>query len=183
MLCRSARNVSAPTRPARSPRKAVRSGRRDTPSDSIALLSEADLYEASHLVCQMATQAFCRALQADADVVISQPGLRRGAGRCSNARWGRPCIWPRSSNAPLLRSRRPRPDPGIAPSVERAGAVVPTTKQYLLHHGFPSRSTAGRRLPVHAAGIVRRHGVPLQRLSHHASRRAKPQFPIEIADL
>jgi hypothetical protein len=52
----------------------------------------------------MATQAFCRALQADADVVISQPGLRRGAGRCSNARWGRPCIWPRSSNAPLLRS-------------------------------------------------------------------------------
>src|SRR6266404_2224670 len=22
---------------------------------------------------------------------------------------GRPCIWPRSSNAPLLRSRRPRP--------------------------------------------------------------------------
>src|SRR6266446_10562259 len=47
----------------------------------MALLSEAELYEASHLVCQMATQAFCRALQADADVVISQPGLRRGAGR------------------------------------------------------------------------------------------------------
>src|SRR5207249_717891 len=84
-----------------------------------------------------------------------------------------------SSNAPLLRSRRPRPDPGIAPSVERAGAVVPTTKQYLLHHGFPSRSTAGRRLPVHAAGIVRRHGVPLQRLSHHASRRATPLSSIE----
>jgi hypothetical protein len=111
----------------------------------MALLSEADLYEDSHLLCQMATQAFCRALQADADVVISQPGLRRGAGRCSNARWGRPCIWPRSSNAPLLRSRRPRPDPGIARSVERAGAVVPTTKQHLLHHGFPSRrSTAGK---------------------------------------
>ncbi len=28
---------------------------------------------------------------------------------------------------------------------ERAGAVVPTTKQYLLHHGFPNRrSTAGK---------------------------------------
>ena len=78
--------------PRSSAKKSVRSGRRDTPSDSIALLREADLYEASHLACQMATQAFCRALQADADVVISQPGLRRGAGRCSNARWGRPCI-------------------------------------------------------------------------------------------
>ena len=32
-----------------------------------------------------------------------------------------------------------------ASSVERAGAVVPTTKQYLLHHGFPiRRSTAGK---------------------------------------
>ena len=38
------------------------------------------------------------------------------------------------------------------------------------------------RLPVHAAGIVRRHGVPFQRLSRHASRRATPLFPIEIAD-
>jgi hypothetical protein len=32
----------------------------------------------------------------------------------------------------------------VAPSAERAGAVVRTTKQYLLHHGFPGRlSTAG----------------------------------------
>jgi len=165
----------------------VRSGRRDTPSDSIALLSEADLCEASHLACQMATQAFCRALQADADVVISQPGLRRGAGRCSNARWGRPCIWPRSSNAPLLRSRRPRPDPGIAPSVERAGAVVPTTKQYLLHHGFPSRrSTAGKVAfrstpPELSGGTVYRFNVchimqvdELRRCSRSRSRISDP---------
>jgi hypothetical protein len=32
----------------------------------------------------------------------------------------------------------------VAPSVERAGAEARTTKQYLLHHGFPGRlSTAG----------------------------------------
>ena len=39
--------------------------------------------------------------------------------------------------------------------------------------GFPAGSRPrASRLPVHPAGIVRRHGVPLQRLSHHASRRA-----------
>jgi hypothetical protein len=46
-------------------KEAVRSGR-VPPIDSMALLSEADLDEASHLV----GQAF-RALQADADVVIA----------------------------------------------------------------------------------------------------------------
>ncbi len=147
----------------------------------MALLSEADLYEASHHVCQMATQAFCRALQADADVVISQPGLRRGAGRCSNARWGRPCIWPRSSNAPLLRSRRPRPDPGIAPSVERRprrrGGAPDKAVSPASRISQPAIDRGQSRLPVHAAGIVRRHGVPLQRLSHHASRRATPLVP------
>jgi len=39
--------------------------------------------------------------------------------------------------------------------------------------GFPAGSRPrASRLPVHPAGIVRRHGVPFQRLSHHASRRA-----------
>src|SRR6266436_3133922 len=129
----------APTRPARSPRKAVRSGRRDTPSDSIALLSEADLCEASHLACQMATQAFCRALQADADVVISQPGLRRGAGRCSNARWGRPCNDHRMRLC-CVPGGRDR----IAPSVERAGAVAPATKQSRMRTRTSPRSALGR---------------------------------------
>ena len=41
---------------------------------------------------------------------------------------------------------------------------------------FPGRlSIAGN--VVHPAGIVRRHGVPLQRLSHHASRRAGAAVP------
>ena len=51
-------------------REAVRSGR-VTPIDSMAPLSEADIDEASHLVGQMGTEAFCRALQAEADVVIA----------------------------------------------------------------------------------------------------------------
>jgi len=50
--------------------EAVCSGR-VTPIDSMAPLSEADIGEASHLVGQMATEAFCRALQAEADVVIA----------------------------------------------------------------------------------------------------------------
>jgi hypothetical protein len=51
-------------------REAVRSGR-VTPIDSMAPLSEADIAEASHLVGQMGTEAFCRALHAGADVVIA----------------------------------------------------------------------------------------------------------------
>ena len=51
-------------------KEAVRSGR-VTPIDSMPLLNEADIDEASHLVGQMGTEAFCRALQADADVVIA----------------------------------------------------------------------------------------------------------------
>ena len=42
-------------------REAVRSGR-VTPIDSTAPLSEAHIAEASHLVGQMGTEAFCRAL-------------------------------------------------------------------------------------------------------------------------
>ena len=52
-----------------------RSGR-VTPIDSMAPLSEADIGEASHLVGQMGTEAFCRALQADADVTTDQPDQR-----------------------------------------------------------------------------------------------------------
>ena len=51
-------------------KEAVRSGR-VTPIDGMPLLSEAGIDEASHLVGQMGTEAFCRALQADADVVIA----------------------------------------------------------------------------------------------------------------
>ncbi|HJU17128.1 MAG TPA: acyclic terpene utilization AtuA family protein [Stellaceae bacterium] len=51
-------------------KEAVRSGR-VTPIDTMAPLSEADVEEASHLVGQMGTEAFCRALQAEADVVIA----------------------------------------------------------------------------------------------------------------
>jgi hypothetical protein len=47
----------------------------------------------------------------------------------------------------------------------------------------PAIDRGQSRLTVHAAGILRRHDVPLQRLSHHASRRATLLFPIEIADL
>ena len=51
-------------------KEAVRSGR-VTPIDSMVPLSEAHIDEASHLVGQMGTEAFCRALQADAEVVIA----------------------------------------------------------------------------------------------------------------
>src|SRR5882672_1960749 len=51
-------------------KEALRSGR-VTPIDSMAPLSEAEIDEASHLVGQMGTEAFCRALQAEADVVIA----------------------------------------------------------------------------------------------------------------
>ena len=51
-------------------KEAVRSGR-VTPIDSMVPLSEAHIDEASHLVGQMGTEAFCRALQSDADVVIA----------------------------------------------------------------------------------------------------------------
>src|SRR5712671_5550920 len=63
-------NASAPTCPARSSRKrCVPVG--VTPIDSMVPLSEAHIDEASHLVGQMGTEAFCRALQADAEVVIA----------------------------------------------------------------------------------------------------------------
>jgi hypothetical protein len=51
-------------------REAVRSGR-VTPIDSMAPLSEGQIDEASHLVGQMGTEAFCRALQTEADEVIA----------------------------------------------------------------------------------------------------------------
>jgi hypothetical protein len=41
----------------------------------------------------------------------------------------------------------------------------------------PALDRRQRRLPVHPARIVRRHGVPLQRLSHLASRRAGAAVP------
>jgi hypothetical protein len=51
-------------------KQAVRSGR-VTSIDTMAPLSEADVDHACHLVGQMGTEAFCRALQAEADVVIA----------------------------------------------------------------------------------------------------------------
>jgi len=51
-------------------KQAVRSGR-VTPIDGMAPLNEADVDAADHLVGQMGSEAFCRALQAEADVVIA----------------------------------------------------------------------------------------------------------------
>ena len=51
-------------------KQAVRSGR-VTPIDAMSALSEADVDAADHLVGQMGTEAFCRALRAEADVVIA----------------------------------------------------------------------------------------------------------------
>jgi len=51
-------------------KQAVRS-RRVTPIDGMAPLREAEVDAADHLVGQMGTEAFCRALRAEADVVIA----------------------------------------------------------------------------------------------------------------
>src|ERR1700730_13918878 len=90
-------------------KKAVRSGRRDTPSDSIA-----------HGHAGVLPRAAGRRRRCD-----SQPGLRRGAGRCSNARWGGHAYGhDHECASAAFQAARDR----IAPSVERAGAVAPTTK-------------------------------------------------------
>jgi hypothetical protein len=73
----------------------------------------------------------------------------------------------------------------IAPSGERAGAVVRTTKQYLLHHGFPGRlSTAGNVAfpftpPELSAGTAYRFSI------YHIMRvdALAPLFPVELEDL
>jgi len=108
----------------------------------------------------MATQAFCRALQADADVVISQPGLRRGAGRCSNARWGGHAYGHdhrmRLCCVPGGRDR-------IAPSVERAGAVAPTTKQSRMRTRTSPRSCRGQSDAPREGPMVRILFPPAER--------------------
>ena len=73
----------------------------------------------------------------------------------------------------------------VAPSAERAGAVVRTTKQYLLHHGFPGRlSTAGNVAfpftpPELSGGTAYRFNV------YHIMQvdELAPLFPVEIEDL
>jgi hypothetical protein len=73
----------------------------------------------------------------------------------------------------------------IAPSSARAGAVVRTTKQYLLHHGFPGRlSTAGNVAfpftpPELSAGTAYRFNV------YHIMQvdALAPLFPVEVEDL
>jgi hypothetical protein len=73
----------------------------------------------------------------------------------------------------------------IAPSGERASAVVRTTKQYLLHHGFPGRlSTAGNVAfpftpPELSAGTAYRFSV------YHIMQvdELAPLFPVELEDL
>jgi Acyclic terpene utilisation family protein AtuA len=73
----------------------------------------------------------------------------------------------------------------VAPSAERAGAVVRTTKQYLLHHGFPGRlSTAGNVAfpftpPELPGGTAYRFNV------YHIMEveALPPLFPLEIEDL
>jgi len=73
----------------------------------------------------------------------------------------------------------------IAPTAERASAVVRTTKQYLLHHGFPGRlSTAGNIAfpftpPELSGGTAYRFNV------YHIMQvdELPPLFPVEIEDL
>jgi hypothetical protein len=73
----------------------------------------------------------------------------------------------------------------IAPTAERASAVVRTTKQYLLHHGFPGRlSTAGNVAfpftpPELSGGTAYRFNV------YHIMQvdQLAPLFPVEIEDL
>ena len=73
----------------------------------------------------------------------------------------------------------------VAPSADRAGAVVRTTKQYLLHHGFPGRlSTAGNVAfpftpPELSGGTAYRFNV------YHIMQvdELAPLFPVEIEDL
>jgi hypothetical protein len=73
----------------------------------------------------------------------------------------------------------------IAPSAERANAVVRTTKQYLLHQGFTGRlSTAGNVAfpftpPELSAGTAYRFNV------YHIMQvdELAPLFPVEIEDL
>ena len=73
----------------------------------------------------------------------------------------------------------------IAPTAERAGAVVRTAKQYLLHHGFPGRlSTAGNVAfpftpPELSGGTAYRFNV------YHIMQvdELAPLFPVEIEDL
>jgi hypothetical protein len=73
----------------------------------------------------------------------------------------------------------------IAPSAERAGAVVRTTKQYLLHHGFPGRlSTAGNVAfpftpPELSGGTAYRFSI------YHIMQvdALAPLFPVEIEEL
>ena len=73
----------------------------------------------------------------------------------------------------------------VAPSAERAGAVARTTKQYLLHHGFPGRlSTAGNVAfpftpPELSAGTAYRFSI------YHLMLVAAlaPLFPVELEDL
>jgi hypothetical protein len=161
VLCRSARNVSAPTRPARSPRKrCVPVGVTPHPT-----------------ALRMATQAFCRALQADADVVISQPGLRRGAGRCSNARWGGHAYGHdhrmRLCCVPGGRDR-------IAPSVERAGAVAPTTKQSRMRTRTSPRSCRGQSDAPREGPMVR---ILFPPAASQVRTRAGVQAPIVILDI
>jgi acyclic terpene utilization AtuA family protein len=73
----------------------------------------------------------------------------------------------------------------IAPTAERASAVVRTTKQYLLHHGFPGRlSTAGNVAfpftpPELSGGTAYRFNV------YHIMQvdQLTPLFPVEIENL
>jgi len=72
----------------------------------------------------------------------------------------------------------------VAPSAERAGAVVRTT-QYLLHHGFPGRlSTAGKspsRSPRRNCPAARR--TVSTSITSCKSTSLAPLFPVELEDL
>jgi hypothetical protein len=134
-------------------RETVRSGR-VRPIDTMAPLSEADIDEASHLVGQMGTEAFCRALQAEADVVIAgracDTAIFAAVPALLGCAMGPPCIWPRSSNAPrcaafrVVASRSWRPVLESMSLERRATAMSVAAQALRAERSRPCRR-AGRR--------------------------------------
>jgi hypothetical protein len=80
--------------------EAVRSGR-VTPIDGMAPLSEAEVEAAAHLVGQMGTEAFCRALRAEADVVIAGRACDTAIFAAVPALLGCP-LWPATHMAKII---------------------------------------------------------------------------------
>jgi hypothetical protein len=149
-------------------REPVRTGR-VTPIDGMAPLSEADIGETSHLVGQMGTKAFYRALLAEADVVIASRACDTAVFAAVPALLGctgPPCTWPRSSNAPRSAGFQAAASPsrkaccssgpramkrsttGAPGSPARSGSPPPA-------HGQAGRLSPGRRARGPAVRLLR----------------------------